>query len=97
VSHPLQPRRRAADGGLGRTSKEERTVLIVTRKAGQRIMLGDDIVVQVLEVVGGSVRLGIEAPRSLPVYREEIWDAVRREGGAVAPPSPDELPSRPAA
>ena len=72
-------------------------MLIVTRKAGQRIMLGDDIVVQVIEVVGGSVRLGIEAPRSLPVYREEIWDAVRREGGAVAPPSPHELPSWPAA
>ena len=72
-------------------------MLIVTRKAGQRIMLGDDIVVQVIEVVGGSVRLGIEAPRSLPVYREEIWDAVRREDGAVAPRSPDELPSRPAA
>jgi carbon storage regulator len=86
VSHPLQPQRRPADGGFGRTSKEERTVLIITRKAGQKIMLGD-----------GSARPGIEAPRSVPVYREEIWEAVRRDGGAVAVPSPDELPSRPSA
>jgi carbon storage regulator len=97
VSHPLQPQRRPADGGFGRTSKEERTVLIITRKAGQKIMLGDDVVIQVIEIVGGSARPGIEAPRSVPVYREEIWEAVRRDGGAVAVPSPDELPSRPSA
>ena len=42
-------------------------------------MLGDDVVVHVMEIVGNSVRVGIQAPRSLPVYREEIWDAVRQE------------------
>jgi carbon storage regulator len=72
-------------------------VLIITRKAGQKIMLGDDIVLHVIEVVGGSVRLGIEAPRSVPVYREEIWEAVRGERGPAAAPSPGELPSQPAA
>jgi carbon storage regulator len=97
VSHPLQRWRRPADGGLGRTSKEERTVLIITRKAGQKIMLGEDVVVQVIEIVGGSVRLGIEAPRSVTIYREEIWEAVRQDGGAAAAPSSYELPSRPAA
>jgi carbon storage regulator len=58
-------------------------------------MLGDDVVVHVIEIVGGSVRVGIEAPRSLPVYREEIWDAVRQENRAA----PDEFPGsgRPAA
>lgn len=47
-------------------------MLIVTRRQGERIMVGDDIVIEVLEVSGGSVRIGIEAPRSLPVYREEL-------------------------
>ena len=47
-------------------------------------MLGDDVVVHVMEIVGNSVRVGIQAPRSLPVYREEIWDAVREENRAAA-------------
>ena len=42
-------------------------------------MLGDDVVVEVIEVSGSSVRLGIAAPRTVPVYREEIWAAVKEE------------------
>ena len=57
-------------------------MLILTRRAGEKIMLGDDIVVQILEIVGGAVRIGIAAPRSVPVYREEIWNAVRKENQA---------------
>jgi carbon storage regulator len=62
-------------------------------------MLGDDVVVHVMEIVGNSVRVGIQAPRSLPVYREEIWDAVRQENQAAAQAAPATLPSsaRPAA
>jgi carbon storage regulator len=67
-------------------------VLIITRKPGEKIMLGDEIVVHVMEIVGNSVRVGIEAPRSIPVYREEIWDAVRAENRAAADASPDALP-----
>jgi carbon storage regulator len=70
-------------------------VLIITRKPGEKIMLGDEIVVHVMEIVGNSVRVGIEAPRSIPVYREEIWDAVREENRAAADASPEALP-RPA-
>ena len=66
-------------------------MLIITRKPGEKIMLGDEIVVHVMEVVGSSVRIGIEAPRSLPVYREEIWDAVRAENRAAADAAPDTL------
>jgi carbon storage regulator len=66
-------------------------VLIITRKPGEKIMLGDEIVVHVMEVVGSSVRIGIEAPRSLPVYREEIWDAVRAENRAAADAATDAL------
>jgi carbon storage regulator len=68
-------------------------VLIITRKPGEKIMLGDDVVVHVMEIVGNSVRIGIQAPRSLPVYREEIWNAVRQENEAAAAVSPDALPA----
>jgi carbon storage regulator len=62
-------------------------LLIITRKPGERIMVGDDVVLQVIEIAGGSVRVGIDAPRSTPVYREEIWNAVRREREAEAGPA----------
>ena len=70
-------------------------MLIITRRAGEKIMLGDDIVIHVMEIVGSSVRLGIEAPRSVPVYREEIWNAVRAESQAAAGTTPDEPPGSP--
>jgi carbon storage regulator len=75
-------------------------MLIITRKPGERVMVGDDIVVHVMELVGGSVRIGIEAPRSVPVYREEIYVAVRDENRAAAQapvdlPEGAEFPSRP--
>jgi carbon storage regulator len=52
-----------------------------------------------MEIVGNSVRVGIQAPRSLPVYREEIWEAVKEENRAAAQVSPDSLraPAKPAA
>jgi carbon storage regulator len=69
-------------------------MLIITRRQGEKIMLGDDIVVHVMEIVGNSVRVGIQAPRSIPVYREEIWNAVREENQAAAA-APSELPGTP--
>lgn len=67
-------------------------MLIVTRRAGEKVMLGDDIVVEIMEVAGNTVRVGIQAPRSLPVYREEIWQAVRAENRAAASAAPAALP-----
>jgi carbon storage regulator len=69
-------------------------VLIITRKPGEKIMLGDDVVVEIIEVSGSSVRVGIDAPRSVPVYREEIWEAVREENAASAA-SADAVPGDP--
>jgi carbon storage regulator len=60
-------------------------VLIITRKPGERIMLGDDVIVEVIEVTGSSVRVGIEAPRELPVYREEIWALNKARDAAGRP------------
>ena len=59
-------------------------MLRLTRRAGERIVLGDDIFIEVLEVSGQTVRLGIDAPRSVRIYREEIWLEVKRENEAAA-------------
>jgi carbon storage regulator len=67
-------------------------MLIITRRAGEKVMLGDDVVIEVMEIVGNTVRIGIQAPRSVPVYREEIWDAVRAENRAAAE-APSVLPT----
>ena len=64
--------------------EEAAYVLQLTRKPGQTIVIGDDIRVQVIQIAGGAVRLGIDAPRSVSIYREEIWDAVRDENAAAA-------------
>jgi len=67
-------------------------VLIITRRPGEKVMLGDDIVLHVMEVGGNNVRIGIDAPKSVPVYREEIWAAVRQENQAAAMAGADRLP-----
>lgn len=75
-------------------------MLQLTRKPGQTIVIGDDIRVQVIQIAGGAVRIGIDAPRSVSIYREEIWDAVREENAAAAAQSgdlPPGLAGRPAA
>ena len=59
-------------------------MLRISRRAGERIMLGDDTIIEVLEVRGQTVRIGIDAPRAVPVYREEIWLEVKRENQAAA-------------
>lgn len=67
-------------------------MLIITRRPGEKIMVGDEVVVEVIEVSGSSVRIGIAAPKSIPVYREEIWTAVRAENAAAAASEVDQLP-----
>jgi carbon storage regulator len=67
-------------------------MLIITRRPGEKIMLGDDVVIEVIEVSGSSVRVGIAAPKSIPVYREEIWRAVKEENTAAAASDIDQMP-----
>ena len=66
-------------------------MLVITRKPGDRICLGDDITVTVLDVVGSTVRLGIDAPDEIPVYRHEIWEAIEAENRAAADSSVDQF------
>jgi len=54
-------------------------MLILTRKLGERITIGDDISVTVLEIKGSQVRLGIEAPKGIGVYRQEIYERIRQQ------------------
>ena len=68
-------------------------MLVITRKAGELICLGDDITIKVLDIVGSTVRLGIDAPSEVPVYRHEILEAVRQENRAAAAASIDDLPA----
>ena len=64
-------------------------MLILTRKLGEAIAIGDDIWVTVVDIQGRQIRLGIDAPKSLPVYRAEIYERIKTENqrAASAPPS----------
>jgi carbon storage regulator len=55
-------------------------VLVLTRKSNQSIMIGDNIEISVLAVMGEKVRIGIEAPRSIPVFRREVYVEIQEEG-----------------
>jgi carbon storage regulator len=62
-------------------------VLVLTRRANQSIMIGADVVVTVLEVRGDQVRIGIEAPRSISVHREEVFRELEAANRAAASPA----------
>jgi carbon storage regulator len=54
-------------------------MLVLTRKLGEVIRVGDTVTVRVLEVKGNQVRLGVDAPADVRIYREEVYRAIRRE------------------
>jgi carbon storage regulator len=56
-------------------------MLILTRRVGESICIGEDIVVTVLGIRGNQARIGIDAPRSVPVHREELKDKIVEEEG----------------
>ncbi|BCV25525.1 MAG TPA: carbon storage regulator CsrA [Firmicutes bacterium] len=70
-------------------------MLILSRKPGQSIMIGDDIEVTVLEWQDGQVSLGITAPRQVPVHRREVYEAIARENQAAAAPTKLDLAKLP--
>lgn len=70
-------------------------MLILTRRPGERVVIGDEILVTVMGVSGHTVRLGIAAPEGIPIYREEIWLAVKEENRAAAAADANALPTAP--
>ena len=54
-------------------------MLVLTRKSNQSIMIGDEIEISVLAIMGEKVRIGIQAPRDVPVYRKEVYVEIQKE------------------
>ena len=78
-------------------------MLVLTRKSNQSIMIGDDIEVSVLSIMGEKVRIGIQAPRDIPVFRREVYLEIQEEraagggdGVSRAPAAAERVPVAPA-
>jgi carbon storage regulator len=63
-------------------------MLILSRKVNEKVMIGDDISVSIIEVRGDQVRLGVDAPKNVKVFRQEVFDAIRAENKAAAESKP---------
>jgi carbon storage regulator len=59
--------------------REDNKMLILTRRVGETVMIGNDVTVTVLGVKGNQVRVGINAPKTIAVHREEIYERIKRE------------------
>jgi carbon storage regulator len=69
-------------------------MLVLTRKSNQSIMIGDEIEVSVLSVMGEKVRIGIQAPQKVPVFRKEIYLEIHREAAGVTMPPDNRRPEK---
>ena len=69
-------------------------MLVLTRKSNQSIMIGDDVEVTILAISGEKVRVGIEAPRSVPVFRKEVYVEMESDRQAESPKAVDEALDR---
>ena len=63
----------------GVTSPEATNMLVLSRKKDERIMIGDNVSIMIVDIRGDKVRLGIEAPAEISVHRREVYEAIQRE------------------
>ncbi len=66
-------------------------MLVLTRKLEESVIIGENIEVRVLEIHGDQVRLGFSAPRSVPVFRKEVYEAIQAENRLAASPDQNNL------
>lgn len=59
-------------------------MLILSRKMNEKIMIGEDIVLSIIEIRGDQVKIGVEAPKSVKVFRQEVYEAIKNENRAAA-------------
>lgn len=59
-------------------------MLVLSRHRDESIMIGDDVVITIVDIRGDKVRLGIDAPQHIPVHRQEVYDAIKRENAKAA-------------
>ncbi len=64
-------------------------MLVLSRQRDESIIIGDDIVVTIVDIRGDKVRLGINAPTEVPVHRQEVYEAIQRENRRAATTRPD--------
>lgn len=64
-------------------------MLVLSRHRDESIMIGDDVVVTIVDIRGDKVRLGIEAPQSIPVHRQEVYEAIQRENRRASQTDPE--------
>jgi carbon storage regulator len=63
-------------------------MLILSRKTNEKIMIGEDISISIIDIRGDQVRLGVDAPKTVKVYRKEVFDAIKTENEAAAASTP---------
>lgn len=63
-------------------------MLILSRKVNEKIMIGDAISVSIIEIRGDQVRIGVDAPKAVKVFRQEVFDAIKAENKAAAESAP---------
>ena len=63
-------------------NREENQMLVLSRHVGQQIMLGDNITVTVVDIQGDKIRIGVDAPKEMPVHRREVYEAINGPPGS---------------
>src|SRR5271156_5563748 len=76
--------------GLAGRRKEPNTMLVLSRHRDESIIIGDDIVITVVDIRGDKVRLGIAAPIEISVHRQEVYEAIQRENRKPARRAPQD-------